>query len=126
MIRLQCEGVVIELPNPALGNTSQSTDEVDVKRTMIGGVFSYVRRRVPHIFKYSFDISRPKYYELLSFYNSYCANPIQLLDWKGDFYYGFIKSETLDNTQKGLPLDPEHPECSWGNQVSLEFEVRKG
>ncbi len=119
MIRLQCEGVVVLLPNPALGNEEANTDELDIKRTMAGGVYTYVRRRTPRVLSYTFDLSRIKYYELLSFYSSYCANVIQLLDWKGSLYYGFLQSDTLEVSQNGRGSDI----CSWGNIVDLEFEM---
>ena len=111
-IELRYGGAVIQLPNPELGDSEKANDTINVQRSMTGVLFTYVKTKKVKTLKYTFSLNRDKYYALLTFYIMYCAQPIQLVNWKGEVWIGYILNDTLDNTENR----------QWDNIVELEFE----
>jgi hypothetical protein len=100
------------LPNPDFGDIDADLNEMKLERSMMGGVYTYIKTKSEKLLTYNFRLHRSKYYELEAFYENTIAQPIQLDNWKGETWVGYIINDVLDNTEKR----------KYDNEVTIEFE----
>lgn len=111
---LQCEAQIVDLPNPKFDDSESLTDQIIVKRSMTGGVFTYIKTNKDHKFKYSFSLTNPQRKRLINFFIENSGRLIHLRNWKNELWLGYITND-LANTQNS----------NHDNQVDLEFQGQK-
>jgi hypothetical protein len=64
----------IILPNPALGDGQSRTFKVQLHRAMDNTTYTHVKKSLPIIFDYSFELTHIKALELLDFFKDYVGS----------------------------------------------------
>jgi hypothetical protein len=114
---LQIPGLAITLPTPLLGDSEGSLGSVDLKRTMNGGTFTYVKRSASRELKYKFEISRQKAYEMRNFVQNALSTKVLLTNWKGELWYGNIMNNPFE-----LTAESRAGPCGENYQIDLDFQ----
>jgi len=109
------------LPNPQLQDSVGSTGSIEIKRSMNGTKYSYVksrdaRRRLLWTFLLSYD----KVLELQAFYDSYNSNQIKVTDHFDVVYRGYFTSNPFDF--ETLRRAASLPGANTIHQIQVEFE----
>lgn len=105
------------LPNPLYDDTESLVHSVNLKRSMNGGTYTYVKSSDNRVLKYTFTLPREKGLELEYFCRSYQSVPIKLTNWKGEIWYVHIMTNPLDfvETTRYFPTSDR-------TDINLEFE----
>lgn len=77
------EKVTTILPDPQLGNSRATESNIQLKRTMTGRLWSYIRSNDTEILKMTFIITRQKDFELSEFIRVYLTADWKLIDHNG-------------------------------------------
>ena len=113
MITLASYQTTTVLPNPAWSDSEQLTGEVTIKRSINGGVYTYIkskndRRRL----LFQFRLTRSKSLELKAFINAYYSSKIYLIDhenqrWIGNLLNNPFELEALFGEEQNIQLEFE-------------------
>lgn len=114
---LQIPGLGITLPQPLLGDSEGTLGTINLKRTMDGGTFTYVRRSSSRELKYKFEISRAKAFEMRNFVQNSLSKKITLTNWKGEVWYGNLMNNPFDLTAESY-AGP----CGETYQIDVDFQ----
>ncbi len=85
-----------QLPNPQFGDTEGILASFDMKRTMSGQKYTYVKPRGRMKMLWSFDLARKKAQELRELYNVYNSSQVKITDHIGNTYVGYFTSNPFE------------------------------
>jgi len=85
-----------QLPNPKFGDTEGILASFDMKRTMSGQKYTYVKPRGRMKMLWSFDLARKKAQELRELYNAYNSSQVKITDHIGNTYVGYFTSNPFE------------------------------
>lgn len=85
---LQSKSGAVVLPVPEFNDTDESGDTINLKRTMTGIFYTYVKTSQTRILNYDFVLGRAKALELRRFVAVSLSQLIYLQNWKGELYVG--------------------------------------
>lgn len=111
------------LPNPQLGDSQGNVLNVDIKRSMNGATYSYVKTRNREKLIWAFRLSQHKGMELMEFYRSYKASQIKVTDHLGNVFIGYFTSNPLEIEATNRSVDS--PGNDTKVSVQIEFEGEK-
>lgn len=108
------------LPNPSPGDSLANTDTLEIKQSMNGTKYSYVKSRASRKkLLWAFQISQHKALELREFFNAYNAKQIKVTDHMGDVYLGYFTTNPFEfetiRKSSSSPGNTLH-------QIQIEFE----
>lgn len=105
------------LPCPQFGDTQALQSTLNLKRTMVGHTYTYVRKTELQKLKYTFHLGTLKAIELQSFLENHCHEIITLVNHKGETWYVNIVNNPFDFTvsERWQPKGERH-------DITLEFE----
>lgn len=78
--------VQLELPSPELGDTSNLEAELDIRNSMNGTLYSYVKNSETEAINYDIKLYYSKYQELREFVIRYGSRNIRLTDMRDRTY----------------------------------------
>jgi hypothetical protein len=107
----------VVLPCPLFGDTQNYSGEMNLKRTMTGDVFTYVKKTSTEKLKYTFEIGTYKALELRDFLVNHSHEVLSLLNWKGETWIVFIVNNPFEFT-KNSRWQPKGERIT----ITLEFE----
>jgi len=117
MVILGTPAKSIILPCPLFGDTQNYTGELNLKKTMTGDTFTYVKKTTTQKLKYSFNLGTYKAIELRKFLEEHSSELITLRNWKGETWFVYLTNNPFEFVHaarwqpKGERVD-----------VTLEFE----
>ena len=114
---LQIPGLAITLPQPLLGDSEGTLGSIDLKRTMTGGTYTYVKRSASRELKYKFEITRAKAYEMRNFIQYALSTKVLLTNWKGELWYGNIMNNPFEFT-----AESRAGPCGETYQIDFDFQ----
>jgi len=88
----------IVLPNPEYSDSEGNVAAVSIKRTICGDTYSYVKKSANRKLKYKFVINQRKAYELRRFLLDFLGDRIQMTNWKGEMWTGFLLTDPAEIT----------------------------
>lgn len=124
MIEFQVMNKSIQLPNPDFGDQTVPVSELDIKESMDGEVYTYVRR-VPTRKRMvmTFFLLRMKSLELVEFVRNYAGQKWKFINFEGTVYTGWCKSNPLVlNIDKRSVGSSDTLDSKESVTVDLEFE----
>lgn len=111
------------LPNPKLGDSYTLVREVDVKRSLNGTPFTYVKTSNSIRLIYQIEITRAKSLELKDFFSLYGGTRLLLTDHNSISYIAVCNSEINFQNFKRAWYSPDDAKGSSESLiVDLEFE----
>ena len=84
------------LPCPLFGDTQNYTGQMDLKRTMTGDTYTYVKKTSTEVVKYSFNLGTYKAIELRNFLLGHSQELITMHNWKGETWYVFLTNNPFE------------------------------
>jgi len=84
------------LPSPKFSDSQSPQNEVDVKQSMNGTLYSYVKSNARHQLRYDLTLSRMKALELRAFIQSYYRAKIRLTNHLGEVWDGYLTSNPFE------------------------------
>lgn len=100
------------LPEPALSNHVEILDERDYKITMTGAVYGYTKRSDEHKYRYTFNVTLLKYFEVIEFVETYIGEQWRIIDHHGDLIVGYCETNPVQlTTDKRAGMGYSHDEC---------------
>lgn len=93
---LQSPSYSLTLPCPQLGDTQNNLGTINLKRTMTGDTFTYIRRSRINSLRYSFWLGRQKTLEVEDFVKNYGDQILDLFNWKGEHWKVNITSTPFE------------------------------
>jgi hypothetical protein len=93
---LQSPSYSLTLPCPQLGDTQNYTGTINLKRTMTGDTFTYIRRSQINTLRYTFWLGRQKTLEVEDFVKNYGDEILSLFNWKGEHWKVNITSTPFE------------------------------
>ena len=115
-VALQVPAQTVVLRTPQLNDSQNVNSAIDLKKTMTGTVFTYVKNSQFSTLKYTFFLGRQKSLELEGFLETYCNQVMALTNWKGEIWIGNIINNPFEFTANARYLKE-----SERVDVSLEF-----
>lgn len=112
-----CLQTSIVLPAPLFGDTESLISNVNIKRSMNGNTYSYVKSSNSRVLKYTFRMTRGKALEFQRFCEFYNSTQIKLQDWKGEIWKVNIMTNPIDFVLTGRDAPTEDR-----TDVNIEFE----
>jgi len=93
----------IVLPNPEYSDSEGNVAAVSIKRTITGQTYSYVKKSANRKLKYKFTINQRKAYELRRFLLDFLGDRINMTNWKGEMWTGFLLTDPAEiiSTSRG-------------------------
>ena len=108
------------LPNPVPGDSLSNTGSLEIKQSMNGTKYSYVKSRASRKkLLWTFQISQHKALEIREFFNAYNAEKIKVTDHFGDIYIGNFTSNPFEF--EAIRKSSSSPGGSL-HQIQIEFE----
>ena len=103
MIKLEAPYPAIQtitvLPNPKFSDSEALTDEVNIKRSMSGTLYTYVKtKNNRRKLLLDFQLNQMKGLELKAFIRSYYLSKIRLTDHLNQIWIGYITSNPFEYT----------------------------
>jgi hypothetical protein len=86
----------VVLPCPLFGDTESYTGEMNLKRTMTGDTYTYVKKTGTEKLKYSWNLGTYKAIELRDFLIAHCQELITLQNFKGEIWYVFLTNNPFE------------------------------
>lgn len=111
---------IVVLPVPQFNDSQNYSGTLNLKRTMTGDTYTYVRRSRLNALKYTFWIGRQKSFELQSFLVNYSDHVMTLQNWKGELWNVLITNSPFEFTAKER-YQPQGERI----EITLEFEGLK-
>lgn len=109
------------LPNPQLGDSIASTGSLEIRRSMNGTKYAYVKSRNGRKrFVWNFSISQAKALELQEFFDVFSSTQIQITDHFGKVYFGYFTSNPFEF--EAVRRSVASPGNYSLHQIQLEFE----
>ena len=107
----------IVLPCPIFGDSQAYTGELNLKKTMTGDTFTYVKKTATEKLKYTFNLGTYKAIELREFLVGHSHELITLHNWKGETWYVFLTNNPFEfsHAARWQPLGERV-------DITLEFE----
>ncbi len=112
---MTASGDVLILPAAEFNNVTGSLASVKIQRSMIGTVYSTIKRTFNVTLKLHYNLERATLKELQIFLLTHSDELITLKDWAGRQYIGNLYNETFESTE----------EQGWSNTIDLLFEGRR-
>ncbi len=108
---------VVVLPCPQFGDSQAYMGSIDLKRTMTGDTFTYVRKSRLEKLQYSFHVGSRKAYEMKQFLLNHSHELMTMMNWKGETWLVMITNNPVEFVNTGR----------WQNkgervEFTLEFE----
>lgn len=94
----QSQSRAIILPNPEFNDSENLVGAVNIKRTITGGTFSYVKKSSNRKLKYKFLINQRKASELRKFLLDFLGDRITMTNFKGEMWSGYLLSDPAEIT----------------------------
>ena len=89
--------VTLLLPNPSFGDSVAPTSSLDLKRSMTGIKYVYIRAKdLRKKLIWQFSLSEAKAAELQQYFDNYTADEALITDHNGDAYVGFFTINPFD------------------------------
>jgi len=108
------------LPNPLFQDTENLISNINLRRSMNGQTYTYVKSSNNKVLKYTFSLPRMKGVALEEFCRSYNSIPIKLTNWKGEVWNVQIMTNPMDFVETG-----RYAPTTDKTDVNLEFEGTK-
>ena len=108
------------LPSPLFQDTENLISNINLRRSMNGQTYTYVKSSDSKILKYTFSLPRMKGVALEEFCRSYNSTPIKLTNWKGEVWNVQIMTNPTDFVETG-----RYEPTTDRTDVNLEFEGTK-
>lgn len=105
------------LPCPQFGDSQARQSTINLKRTMTGETYTYVRRTELQKLKYSFQVGTYKAIELKQFLLDHCHEIITLINHKGETWY-----VNLSNNPFEFTASERWQHKGERHDITLEFE----
>ncbi len=112
---LSSGGNILVLPAAEFDNSYGNLSSVKIQRSMIGDVYSTVKRAVTITLKLHFELERSDLLQLQSFLLQHATDLITLDDWNSRRYIGYFYNETFESTENQ----------QWLNSIDMLFEGRQ-
>jgi len=106
----------IFLPTPKLADGKDATDELNLRESMNGTLWSYVKRVDRTRFSFSFELTQAKDEELRRFFEVYVARNLRMYHWDTSIWIVNFVSPQYPSTTSAIG---EYKDCS------LELEGRR-
>lgn len=105
------------LPCPQFADSQSRSDTLNLKRTMTGDTYTYVRKTELQKLKYQFQIGTYKAIELQRFLVDHCHELITLINHKGETWYVNLANNPFEfvAAERWQPKGERH-------DITLEFE----
>lgn len=84
------------LPCPQFGDSEAYQGQVNVKRTMTGDTFTYVRKGRVEKLQYTFHVGTHKAYEMQKYLLSHAAKLHTVYNWKGEVWKVYITNNPVE------------------------------
>ncbi len=88
----------IVMSNPEFNDTEGLVAAVSIKRTITGCTYSYVKKSANRKLKYKFVINQKKAFELRRFLLDFLGDRIQLTNFHGEIWTGYILTDPAEIT----------------------------
>ena len=111
-ITISYHGDKIYLPNPEFSNSESNNDVVNIQRSMVGDLFTTIKKRSIEIFKIKLLLERKHLKQLQTFLLNYSDKPLNYIDHHGDQWVGYFYNDTIESTENQ----------TWLNEIDLKFE----
>lgn len=113
--------VTTYLPNPQLGDSLGATGTLEVKRSMNGTKYAYVKsRNARKRLLWTFLLTKDKALELQAFFNTYSGDQIRITDHTGKVYVGNFITNPFEFESVGRSVAA--PSNNTSHQIQVEFE----
>ena len=114
---LKSRTTTVALPLPIFGDTQKRKDQFNLKRSMNGTIYTYVKTNDRQDLSYTFRLDRIKGLELRNFLMIHHSDIIELFNWKGETWIGRLTNNPIDLIAASR-FDP----CGEETRVTLDFE----
>jgi hypothetical protein len=105
-------------PSPIFGDGEIPKHSIDIKQSINGTLYSYVKSNARSQLQYSLTLSRMKAEELRAFIQAYYRAKVQLTNHKGEVWVGNFTSNPFEFSTDGKSSMP-----GGANQtITLDFE----
>ena len=112
-----CLQASVVLPAPLFSDTENLISNLNLKRSMNGETYTYIKSSDVRILRYTFRLTRGKSLEVEEFFRSYNSAEIKMQNWKGEIWKVNVITNPIDFVQTGRDAPTEDR-----TDVSLEFE----
>lgn len=92
---------IIVLPCPIFGDSQSEQGTIDLKRTMTGDTFTYVRKQRLQKVEYSFHVGSRKAYEMKQFLLEHSYKLITMSNWKGETWLVMLANNPVEFVNTG-------------------------
>lgn len=83
-------------PNPQLGDTLASQDQMQMRMAMDGSLYTFVKTNDRISLVLTFDLVKAKAIELREFYRAYSDQPIRLTLWDNSLWIVYFTNDQAD------------------------------
>jgi hypothetical protein len=106
------------LPNPEFSDGETLSNTVDVKQSMNGTLYTYVKSNPRSKLLYTISMSRMKALELRAFIQAYYRAKVRVTNHKGEVWDVFFTSNPFEFSGEGRSSEPGNANVT----ITLEFE----
>lgn len=107
------------LPSPEFENTGRLNSDVQLKKSMTGTVYTYVKRPDDQSFNFSFNLLSEKAREFLEFMETYIADQWKIVTHNGETIIGYLITNPSTLSTNGRALYGSSTEYA---TLSIEFK----
>lgn len=109
------------MPNPLSGDSVGSTNTLEIKRSMNGTRYSYVKSRDQRKrLLWNFRLSKDKALEMRSFFDTYTGTQCKIIDHLGKEYIGYFITNPFDF--ESVSRSVGSPGNNTIHQIQIEFQ----
>jgi hypothetical protein len=96
MILLSSYQTTTVLPDPEWSNSEALASEINIRRSINGLKYSYIKQKSRRKLIFNFNLTEPKAQELRSFLHSYLDSEIKLIDHNDIIWIGIITNNPFE------------------------------
>lgn len=106
------------LPSPEFGDGEIPKHSIDVKQSMNGTLYSYVKSNARSQLQYSLTLSRMKALELRAFILAYYRAKVRLTNHKGEVWDGYFTSNPFEFSTDSKSSQPGNASLT----ITIDFD----